>query len=241
VFSSLKGTSDPVATTTITRTTTTVTTSLRFAALGRPVTFTVRVSEVAPATGTPGGTVTIYDGGRALAVVPLVLGTATYRTTGLYFGKHVITAGYNGQGTVLMSESAPLNQYVGTGTQRFVAKAYKDLIGVNAPASFVNRWAKLLSQHLTTRTAVARMIIHIRGEVPYRTHLAEDSTLTGLLTDTTLTGRQMLVSFLYHKYVGLFPDDVTLSTYVNKLVRNQVTVEEVTARIIGSIAYVARV
>jgi hypothetical protein len=64
------------------------------------VTFTASVAVVAPGTGTPGGTVTFFDGTTSLGTgqVQLVGGKAqaTLTTYSLPMGKHVITARYDG-------------------------------------------------------------------------------------------------------------------------------------------------
>jgi hypothetical protein len=60
------------------------------------VTFTATVSAVAPADGTPTGTVTFLDGGSAIGTGSLTGGTVTLSTTALATGNHTITAQYGG-------------------------------------------------------------------------------------------------------------------------------------------------
>jgi hypothetical protein len=60
------------------------------------VMFTATVSAVAPADGTPTGTVTFLDGGSAIGTGSLTGGTATLSTTALATGSHTITAQYGG-------------------------------------------------------------------------------------------------------------------------------------------------
>ncbi|MCX4807257.1 Ig-like domain-containing protein [Streptomyces sp. NBC_01214] len=63
---------------------------------GHPVTLTATAAPAHPAAGTPGGTVTFFDGTTALATVPLDGGQARLRTAALRPGSHAITATYGG-------------------------------------------------------------------------------------------------------------------------------------------------
>jgi hypothetical protein len=78
---------------------------------GQNVTFTATVSPLA-GIGTPTGTVTFRDGVTDLATVPLTGGSATFSTSALALGSHVIAVVYNGDATYLTSTSAPLTQDV---------------------------------------------------------------------------------------------------------------------------------
>ena len=61
------------------------------------LTLTAAVSAVAPANGTPTGTVTFYDGATPLSgPVALANGIATFTTSGLNAAIHTITAVYSG-------------------------------------------------------------------------------------------------------------------------------------------------
>jgi hypothetical protein len=90
-------------------TATTLISSVNPSGLGKPVTFTATVSS--PSGGTPTGTILFRDGGRELAAVNL-FGTATFRTSKLSLGLHVMTASYQGNPDFGPSTSAPVNQYV---------------------------------------------------------------------------------------------------------------------------------
>src|SRR5437667_1008825 len=61
---------------------------------GQTVTLTATVSAVAPATGTPTGTVTFRDGATSLGVVTLVNGSASLTVSTLTTGSHSLTAVY---------------------------------------------------------------------------------------------------------------------------------------------------
>lgn len=77
-------------------TTTTVTSSRNPAFTLETVTFRATVAPVAPATGTPSGTVTFYDGATVLGTGQLSGGVATFSTQWLPIGPHDITAHYQG-------------------------------------------------------------------------------------------------------------------------------------------------
>lgn len=112
-------------------TTTAVTTSGSPSTAGSSVTFTATVSPVAPATGTPTGTVTFNDGVTAICnSVALVSGIATCSTTALTVGSHGITAVYSGSVGFATSTSANLTQAVNPGPATHFA--------VSAPASAVS-------------------------------------------------------------------------------------------------------
>jgi hypothetical protein len=65
---------------------------------GQPVTVTATVSEVAPEAGTPTGTVQFLDGGSPITTETVSFGVATFRTSALPVGSHLITARYTGDG-----------------------------------------------------------------------------------------------------------------------------------------------
>jgi hypothetical protein len=81
--------------------------------LNQAVTFTATVSPVPPGTGTPTGTVTFRDGTTVLGAATLSSsGVATFTTSTLPGGTHLITATYNGDNTFSASTSPPVNQAV---------------------------------------------------------------------------------------------------------------------------------
>jgi hypothetical protein len=81
-------------------------------ALGKPVTFTITVTTVAPGTGIPTGSVTLRNGGATIATKLLVSGKATISTSSLTHGAHSMTAVYSGSVNNLGSASAVLTQTV---------------------------------------------------------------------------------------------------------------------------------
>jgi hypothetical protein len=95
-------------------TTATLTGSTTTAIFGRSVTFTVNVAPVSPATGTPTGTVTFYDGGTQIGTGELSNGVATFTTSSLAKGNHAITAQYAGDANFAASDATDtFNVFVG--------------------------------------------------------------------------------------------------------------------------------
>ena len=92
--------------------TTTIASSANPSAFGQSVSFTAQVAATAGVSGTPSGTVTFFDGITSLATMPLDNGVATYSTTSLSRGTHVITAQYGGDPDFAASNSAIVDQVV---------------------------------------------------------------------------------------------------------------------------------
>jgi autotransporter-associated beta strand protein/predicted outer membrane repeat protein len=98
---------------------------------GNMLTFTASVTAVAPATQTPTGSVSFYDGAALLGSESLAgNGTATFAIGSLNAGSHSITALYGGDANYAATQapSAPLTQVVNTATP---------LIAWSAPAAIV--------------------------------------------------------------------------------------------------------
>jgi hypothetical protein len=93
-------------------TTTTVTSSPNGSIFGQPVTFSVTVAPVAPATGTPTGTVTFFDSGKPFASAGLSSSTASLTTSSLTVGKHTVTVSYHGDINFGSSISGAMTQSV---------------------------------------------------------------------------------------------------------------------------------
>ncbi len=79
---------------------------------GQSVVFTATVKPGAPGSGTPTGSVTIYDGSTALTTVALANGRASFSTSTLAVGAHAISVGYGGAAGYLGSSSATSSQQV---------------------------------------------------------------------------------------------------------------------------------
>ena len=96
-------------------TTTTLVSSTNPSVSGQAVTFTATVSPVAPAAGTPSGTVKFYNGTTEIGSGVLVSGQATFTTSDLAVGTHPITAQYQGNANFNGSTSGAVNQVVNKG------------------------------------------------------------------------------------------------------------------------------
>ena len=95
-------------------TTTSLTSSANPSVTGRAVTFTAKVSVVAPGAGTPTGSVTFMDGATPLATVMLdATRQATLTTSTLAVGAHPITAVYGGDAGFATSKSPVLTETIG--------------------------------------------------------------------------------------------------------------------------------
>jgi hypothetical protein len=83
---------------------------------GQADTFTATVAPVAPATGTPAGTVTFAVDGSTSAVVALASGQAQWTTSSLQQGAHTISAAYSGQAGTYQASTESTTVTVGCGT-----------------------------------------------------------------------------------------------------------------------------
>jgi hypothetical protein len=97
--------------------TTVVSSSASPAVTGQSITFTATVSPVAPASGTPSGTVQfLLDGSPAGSPVPLsssgAQATASLSTASLALGTHTIAASYSGDSSFSTSTASSLTQTV---------------------------------------------------------------------------------------------------------------------------------
>jgi hypothetical protein len=80
-------------------------------AMGQPV--TVALQAVSTTSGTPTGSVSLYDGNALLATLPLGNGAAAFATSALSVGGHALAATYSGDNNFLASSSAVANVTVG--------------------------------------------------------------------------------------------------------------------------------
>jgi hypothetical protein len=134
--------------------------------LGQSVTFT---AQVAPTVGggIPTGTVTFTD--VTVAASPVVLSTATLGATGaatfttstLSPGKHLVEATYNGDSNFLASPpSTSLAEVVGTPTEQFVDAAYVSALHRHADPAGLAGWANAIDQGVLTRQQFASDLTH---------------------------------------------------------------------------------
>jgi hypothetical protein len=97
---------------------TVITSSVNPAVTGQPVTYTATVTAVAPASGTPTGSVAFLDGSATIAgcgAQVLVTGLATCSTTANAPGAHSITGVYSAEVSFTTSTSIVLSQVVNKG------------------------------------------------------------------------------------------------------------------------------
>ncbi|MGA5821110.1 Ig-like domain repeat protein [Kitasatospora sp. NPDC094028] len=113
---SFNGSSSPVDTQTVNPadTTTVLTSAPDPSAFGQPKVLTATVTAVAPGAGTPTGTVSFFDGPTLLGTATLVGGVATFTTSALSAGTHLLTAVYNGDVSFNGSTSPVDTQTVNT-------------------------------------------------------------------------------------------------------------------------------
>ncbi|MBR7838937.1 Ig-like domain repeat protein [Actinospica durhamensis] len=93
-------------------TTVTLTSSVNPSAPTQAVTFTVKVTAVAPGTGVPTGTVVLTIDGVAEPAITVVNGLAKVTFSGLTAGTHTITAAYSGSAAYAAGTSGTLSQTV---------------------------------------------------------------------------------------------------------------------------------
>jgi len=79
---------------------------------GDQATFTAVVTPVPPATGTPTGDVRFFVDDLLAAEIPLVDGTATFRTSAMAAGNRQVTARYPGDGRFAASQAGPIGHEV---------------------------------------------------------------------------------------------------------------------------------
>ena len=80
------------------------------AAPGQTVSFTAGIVPVLPTGIVPTGSVTFFDGGATLGSAPVQPdGTASFSTSSLALGDHIITASYAGDTSFLSSTAAPID------------------------------------------------------------------------------------------------------------------------------------
>jgi hypothetical protein len=92
----------------------TLSSTLNPSVVGQKVTYTATVSVLAPASGTPTGTVTFTDGSTTICNAVALNGSdqASCQATYTAVGSHAITATYNGSTDFLRSPSKTLTQNV---------------------------------------------------------------------------------------------------------------------------------
>ena len=86
--------------------------SLNPSLFGQAVTLSATVAAIAPAAGSPSGTVTFSDGATLLAIATVINGAASFTTSSLAAGSHNMLASYGGDSSFAAVSSSTLRQVV---------------------------------------------------------------------------------------------------------------------------------
>jgi hypothetical protein len=213
-------TSSPVTQTVKGATTTTVTSSVNPSLFGQPATLTATVAVVAPATGTPTGTVTFMDGATTLGAGALSAGRATFTVSTLTVGSHPITAVYSGDTTFSSSTSATLPQTVNkAGTATAIAatpnpSTYGQLMTMTATVAIVAPGAGTLTGTVTFRDGTTTL------------GTAAISGSTAVFTTSTLAAGNHFLTAVYGSDVNF---NASTSANLNQRVNKANTTTTVTA------------
>jgi len=164
------------------QTATTITCDKTSATYGDVVTCTVSVAAVAPAAGTPGGTITIRNGAASLGTAELANGSASIPLT-LHAGAYALTAAYGGNADFAISESGA--------TSITVAQAATSITvtGNNNPV----RAGRSVTLTLSAGTAAGTVTVSEHGKT-----LAEEpinGTATVKLKPLAPGNHELLISF----------------------------------------------
>jgi hypothetical protein len=93
--------------------TTVLSSSAKSAVYGQALTFTAKISPVAPSTEPPSGTVTFKDGKAVVATAAVTGGQAVWTTTSLVVGSHTISAVFDGNANFQTSSSSAFRLTIG--------------------------------------------------------------------------------------------------------------------------------
>ena len=96
---------------------------------GQPTHFTITVAAVAPASGQPSGSVTIFNDGFSLGIAPIVNGVAAFGTSALHAGARSITATYAGDTNFAASTASAIQQNVGKAQTEVDARSRTAFVG----------------------------------------------------------------------------------------------------------------
>jgi large repetitive protein len=127
---------------------------------GQDVSYTSTVSAVAPASGTPTGTVAFLDGASTIpgcATQALVAGLASCSVTYAVAGSHAITAVYSGDPNFAASTAAPLSQQVMLGASTTTVTSPANVWAAGQPGMFDATVAPVGAAHVTPTGTAAFM------------------------------------------------------------------------------------
>jgi len=122
------------------QTTTTISSNPSNTVYAQTVRFTITVSPVAPAAGTPGGSVTILSNGATVGTAPLIGGSATFETNALHAGTNAMTATYAGDSNFDGNSASAIQQNVAKASTEVDARFRSTIVAGELPiiTIFVN-------------------------------------------------------------------------------------------------------
>ena len=130
------------------------------AVAGQVVSYTASVSAVAPASGTPTGTVAFLDGASTIpgcTTQALIAGMASCAVTYAVGGSHAITASYSGDPNYAASTSASLNQHVRLAESSTTVTSPASVWAADQPGIFVATVFPVGPAHVTPTGTAAFM------------------------------------------------------------------------------------
>src|SRR4029079_10509963 len=149
-------------------------------AVGGSVTFTATVRPPLGLSATPTGSVTFLEGLTTLGIEPLVSGVATFTTSVLPAGVHVLTARFDGDSSYGEATSAPLTQHVGTPTAVDDAlQIDEDAAATTIPVLANDKdpdGTAALTVTSTGTTTLGDVTIELDGTLTYTPHANEHGT-----------------------------------------------------------------
>jgi hypothetical protein len=200
----------PAATTTTLAATTTTPT------YGQSVTFTATVAPVAPATGTPAGTVTFFVDGVSEITVTLSGGQAQWTTSSLQQGAHTIRADYSGQANLFQASStnqSPVhNLTVTVGCATTFSGTIKNGLTINGGSACINN--ARISGGVTIGNGAS---VSITGSSISNGVSSNGAKMVAICGDTTATGSIIISGTTGFTLVGGNNDDASLHCGTNSI------------------------
>jgi hypothetical protein len=174
---------------------------------GQAVTFTATVSAVSPGSGTPTGTVTLYDGTTKLGTATLSAGAAGFTTSTLSVGTHPIKAVYGGDTNFKTSTSAILSQVV-----------------QSAPAAAVNARTKGSTSTTTDATAAMGSTVTTNSTAATMVSMATtDPPAAATGSAPTVSSMAIAAATAVDLAIAALQDELPTSSSVHDLALDQVS------------------
>jgi hypothetical protein len=173
----------------------TIVTSTGMATFSRPVTFTAAVSTL---SGTPGGSITFYDGASSLGSVSITPGGTSITVSSLIVGAHSISATYNGNTSYAASSTTvSANVVIETAKSDFTAEGKSDIVLQNSSTSAVAAWqmngSSIVSTNpVATPTADWKVVATGDLEGDGKADLILQNSTTGVVAEWRMNGLTMM-------------------------------------------------